>query len=147
MCFFYGSSQFFQVYFTYVSVLTTATPFRKDLYRFCHKFLNIPQFFFRSVSTTTISSIYEDLNCSSSTPQAVLQYGSIFVTDSTDFTSYNVFSVSPTHEVRTGSSPRTSQGRSGPTSLNLSVFIFWGLSHYYALGIFTASIPSSSVIG
>ena len=53
----------------------------------------------------------------------VLRFGSMFVTD---FTTYSVFHISQIHEVRTGSSPRTSQGRSGPTSLNLAVFIFWG---------------------
>ena len=118
--------------------------FSQDLYRFCHKCLNIPQFSLICLITTecprllqffvlfscpimrTVFHLQFILNCSSSTPQAVLQFGLVFVTD---FTSYSVFSVSQIHEVRTGSSPRTSQGRSGPTSLNLSVFIFWGLSH------------------
>ena len=71
------------------------------------------------------------LNCSSSNPQVVLLFGLVFVTD---FTSYSVFSISQIHEVRTGSSPRTSQGRSRPTSLNLSVFIFWGFISLICVG-------------
>ena len=44
------------------------------------------------------------------------------------------------------SSPRC-QGRSGPTSLFLSVFIIWGSSRYNAMGIFTALIHSYHLIG
>ena len=56
----------------------------------------------------------------------VLHIDSVYVTV---FTTYSVFCVSQICKVRTGSSLRTSQGRSGPTSLFLSVFIFWGFSH------------------
>ena len=38
--------------------------------------------------------------------------------------------------------PTCSQGRGGPTSLFLSVFIIWASPHYNAMGIFTALIHS-----
>ena len=61
----------------------------------------------------------------------LLQYDSVFITN---FSTCSVSCVSQRFEVRTGSPPRTSQGRSGPTSLNLSVFIFWGFNSLICYG-------------
>ena len=65
-------------------------------------------------------------------------------TMSTDQIAFSVFKYTRLDLV---SSPRSSQGRSGPTSLFLSVFIIWGSSHHNAMGIFTALIHSSFLIG
>ena len=44
------------------------------------------------------------------------------------FTTYSIFHVQ-IHRATAGPSPTSSQGRSGPTSLFLSVIIIWGLPH------------------